>query len=85
MKDYEKNKESCYLKYWDVNNLYQWAISQNLPVNGFKWIEEISQFNEDFIKAYNAKSDEGYMVEVDVQYLEKLHELNNDLPFYWKE
>ena len=38
MKDYNKNKESSYVKYWDVNNLYGWAISQKLPVNKFKWI-----------------------------------------------
>ena len=40
-----------------------------------------SQFNEDFIKNYNEESHEGYFLEVDVQYLEKLHELHNDLPF----
>ena len=34
----------------DTNNLYGWRISQKLPVNGFKWIEETSQFNEDFTK-----------------------------------
>ena len=49
MKDYNKNKESSYLKYWDVNNLYGWAMSQKLPVNKFKWIKDSSQFNEDFI------------------------------------
>ena len=81
MKDFDKNKESSYLKYWDVNNLYGWAMSQKLPVNNFEWIKDTSQFNEDFIKNYNEESDEGYFLEVDVQYLEKLHELHNDLPF----
>ena len=32
-------------------------------------------------KSYNGESDEGYFREVDVQYLEKLHDLHNDLPF----
>ena len=81
MKDHDKNKESPYLKYWDVNNLYGWAMSQKLPVSEFEWTEETSQFNEDFIKNYNEKSDEGYFLKVDVQYPKKLHELHNDLPF----
>ena len=81
MKDYDKNKGSSYLKYWDVNNLYGWAMSKKLLVNKFEWIEYTSQFNEDFIKNYNEESDEGYFLEVEVQYPEKLHELHNDLPF----
>ena len=36
MKDYDKNKESSYLKYWALNNLYHWTMSQKLPVNDFK-------------------------------------------------
>ena len=81
MKDYDKNEESSYLKYWDVNNLYGWAMSQKLPVNNFEWIEDTSQFNEDFIKNCNEESDEGYFLEVDVQYPGKLQELHNYLPF----
>ena len=47
MEDYEKNKKYSCLKYWDVNNLYGWAMSQKLAVNDFKWVEDISEFNED--------------------------------------
>ena len=36
MKDYDKNKESTYLKYCDVNYLYGWAMSQKIPVNNFE-------------------------------------------------
>ena len=54
---------------------------QKFPVNSFQWIQDISQLNEDFIKNYNEESDKGYFFEVDVQYIEKLHELHNDLPF----
>ena len=50
MKDYDKNKESFYIQYRDVNNLYGGAISQKLPVNNFEWIEDNSKFNKDFIK-----------------------------------
>ena len=50
MKDYDKNKGSPHIQYWDVNNLYRWAMSQKLPVNTFDWIKDASQFNEDFIK-----------------------------------
>ena len=47
-------------------------------------MEYISQFHEDFIKTNNEEGDEGYFHEADVQYLEKLHELPNDLPFLLK-
>ena len=85
VKDYDKNKESLYLKYWNVNNLYGSAMSHKLQVNKFEWIEKTSQFNEDFVKNYNEESDEGYFFEVDVQFPEKLHELHNDLPFLPKK
>ena len=37
MKNYDKSIESSYLMYLDANNLYGWALSKKLPVNGFKW------------------------------------------------
>ena len=56
-------------------------MSEKLPVNNFERIKVTFQFNEDFIKNYNEESDEGYYLEVNVQYLDKLYELHNDLPF----
>ena len=56
------------------------ATSQQPPVSNFEWIEDNSQFNEDFMKNFNEGSDEWYFLEVDVQFTEKLHEFNNDLP-----
>ena len=56
-------------------------MSQKLQENNLEWIKDASQFNEYFIKKYNETSDEGYFLEVDFQYIEKLHELHNDLPF----
>ena len=81
MKDYNENKDSSYLKYWDVNNLYGWEMSQKFPVNNFEWIRDTSQFNEVFIKSYNEESDEGYFFEIEIQYPEKVHELQNEVPF----
>ena len=77
----KKNTQSLYIQYYDGNNLYARAMSQELPVNNFEWIKENSQFNEDFKKTYNGKSGERYFLEVNVQYLEKSHELHNDLPY----
>ena len=47
----------------------------------FEWIKDTSQFYEDFIKNCNEEGNEGYFLEVNVQYLEKLPNLHNDLPF----
>ena len=59
MKNYNKNVPSSYLEYLDAINLYGWEMSEKLPVDGFKWIEEdnLSKFNEKFIKDYDENSD----------------------------
>ena len=80
-KNYYKNKESSYLKFWNVNNLCGWVKSQRLPLGNFKWVKETTEFNEDFIKSYNDDSDKGYFLEIYIQYPENLHNLPNNLPF----
>ena len=52
-----------------------------MPVNNFKWVEDVSRINEEFIKNYNENSSKGYILEVDVKYPKKLHDLHSDLPF----
>ena len=81
MKNYDKNKESSYIQYLDANNLYGWAMSQKFPVHGFKWINDVTRIDEQFIKNYNEHNDKGYIPEVDVKYPKKLHDLHSDLPF----
>ena len=44
MKDYDKNKESSYIQYWDANNLHGWEMSQKLPADGFKWKKKCQNF-----------------------------------------
>ena len=56
-KEYDENIELSYLAYLDANNLYGWAMSQKLPVDGFKWVKDQSKFNESFIKNYDENND----------------------------
>ena len=56
-------------------------MSENLPVDGFKWVKDLPQFNEDFTKKYDKNSNKGYFLEVDAEYPKKLFNLHKGLPF----
>ena len=56
-------------------------MSKKLPVSGFKWENDLSRFNENFIKNYDGNSDVGYFLEVDIEYLKHLWSSHKDLPF----
>ena len=81
MRNYDKSIESSYLMYLDAKNLCEWAISQKLPINGFKLVTDLSRFHENFMKSYNENTDIGYFLEVDVEYPTKLFGSHKDLPF----
>ena len=81
MKNYDENEESSFLEYLDANNLYGWAMSEPLPVDGFDWIKDLSKIDEDLIKNYDKDSDKGYILEVGFKYPKNLHDLHSDLPF----
>ena len=70
MNDYDRKKKSSYIQYLDANNLYGKAMTEKLPVRGFKWVNDISKID-----------DKGYILDVDVDYPIKLQNLHSDLPF----
>ena len=56
-------------------------MSKKLPVNGFKWENDLSKLNENFIKNYNENSDAGYFLEVVIAYTKQLWSFHKDLSF----
>ena len=85
MKDYNPDEESSYIQYLDANNLYGWAMSQQLPTHGFKWMRNLTKESlmEILEKANHSMSNrgrKGYIFEVDLEYPKKLWETHNDYP-----
>ena len=76
---YDATKPTSYILYTDVNNLYGWSMLQNLPKDGFTWMEDVENFDVLSIDAEN--SNYGYILEVDIEYPNYLHELHSDFPF----
>ena len=76
LKDYNPKIEDSYLMYLDANNLYGWAMCQNLPTGNFRFI------NPELVKLenYNENSEKGLILEVDLEYPKELHILHNEYP-----
>ena len=77
LKRYSKSTDLINIMYWDANNLYGWAIIQDLPYEGFKFLseEEIKVFD---LGSISENSKIGYILEVDLEYCRELHNLHND-------
>ena len=85
MKNYNPDVESTFIQYLDANNLYGWAMSQNLPTHGFRWMSNITkeQVMEILEKANHSMLNtgkKGYIFEVDLEYPEHLWDSHNDYP-----
>ena len=81
MNDYDPKKESTFITYLDMNNLYIWAMSEYLPYGGFKWLKNTDKFDK---MSISEKSPIGYILEVDLEYPGELHELHNNFPLAQK-
>ena len=71
---YDLKKESTFITYLDMNNLYGWATSEYFTYKGFKWLKNIDKFD---IMSFSDKSPIRYILEVDLEYPDELH---NDFP-----
>ena len=78
---YNEGSDNNFIMYFDANNLYGWAMTQCLPYGGFEWMSkgEIGDFSLhlDFVEW---DSDEGYILEVDLEYPDSLHDLHGNYP-----
>ena len=74
--DYDKNKSEKHIAYIDMN-LYGKVMSEYLPYGGFKWVKDNNQIIN---KIINKRDDSlyGYFLEVDLDYLENLHDSHKD-------
>ncbi|GFY55299.1 uncharacterized protein TNIN_493391 [Trichonephila inaurata madagascariensis] len=70
---YDSSLPSCYIIYLAANNLYDWAMSQNLPTHDFSWTDEYVNFMD-----VPDDSNIAYIFEVD--YPDELHDLHNCCP-----
>ena len=77
IENFDPTKKSKFIMYLDANNFYGWEMSQYLPYSKFRWLKNIDHFDVNFIEV---NSRIGYILEVDLEYLDKLHELHNDYP-----
>ena len=60
-----------------MNNFYGWGLGSYLSYGGFMWLKNVDNFD---VNSISEKSPIGYILEVDLEYLEELHVLHNDYP-----
>ena len=78
-KRYSKSEKTTDIMYWDANDLYGWVMIQDLPYGDFKFGGK-KEINKSDLNYIGLNSQIGYILEVDLEYYKKLHDLHNDYP-----
>ena len=79
MEEYDEESPSKYITYLEANNLYGWAMSQYIPTGNFRWMTD-KEINKIDLGKYKTNGKKGLIIEVDLEYPRKLHDLHNDYP-----
>ena len=74
-----KASKNVNILYLDMNNLYGCAMSQYLPISDFKWVKNINEIDQKLM-SIKSNSSTGYVLEVDLEYPQELHDIDNDYP-----
>ena len=77
MNGYDPEKQSTSISYLDMNKIFGSAMSENLSYKRLKWLKIVDELD---VMPVNEKSPIGYLLEVDLEYTDKLHELHNGYP-----
>ena len=78
-KRYSEASKNVNILYLDMNNLYGCAMRQYLPISNFKWVKNIDKIKQKLMNIKN-NSSTGYVLEVDLEYPQKLRDTHNDYP-----
>ena len=78
-KRYSEASKNVNILYLDMNNLYGCAMRQYLPISNFKWVKNIDKIEQKLMNIKN-NSSTGYVLEVDLEYPQELHDIHNDYP-----
>ena len=78
-KIYSEASKNVNILYLDMNTLYGYATRQYLLINNFKWVKNIDQIEQELMRIKN-NSPTGYVLEVDLEYPQELHDIHNDYP-----
>ena len=76
-KRYSEASKNVNILYLDINNLYGCAMRQYFSINNFKWVKNNHKIEQRLMNIKN-NSSTGYVLEVDLEYPQEMHDIHND-------